>query len=99
MTLEITAAALDHIADQALQRKTGARGLRAVLEVALQQTMFDMPSQPLLRVCTLDLVEEEGDARLRVLETLAEADVVEAPADAAPLIATSAEPARLAVDL
>ncbi|SEJ78555.1 ATP-dependent Clp protease ATP-binding subunit ClpX [Pseudomonas linyingensis] len=98
VTLEITAAALDHIADQALQRKTGARGLRAVLEVALQQTMFDMPSQPLLRVCTLDLVEEGGDARIKVLETLAEEEASALAVDSAPLVATSTEPARLAAD-
>ncbi|MNE31898.1 ATP-dependent Clp protease ATP-binding subunit ClpX [compost metagenome] len=98
MTLQITAAALDHIADQALQRKTGARGLRAVLEVALQQTMFNMPSQPLLRVCTLDLVEEEGDARLKVLETLATEEASPSAADSATPAAASTAPARLAAE-
>lgn len=67
VSLDITAAALDHIADQALARNTGARGLRAVLEGALQKTMFDMPSQPRLRKCTLDLVEQvDGSMALQV---------------------------------
>ncbi|MOA39253.1 hypothetical protein D3C78_1610160 [compost metagenome] len=69
-----------------------------MLEVALQQTMFNMPSQPLLRVCTLDLVEEEGDARLQVLETLAAEEASPSAADSAPPAAASAAPARLAAD-
>ncbi|HYQ38042.1 MAG TPA: ATP-dependent Clp protease ATP-binding subunit ClpX [Pseudomonas sp.] len=72
VTLEVTDAALSFIADQALTRKTGARGLRAVLEAALQQTMFDMPSKPLLRACCLDLLEDDSGGRLAVRETLAE---------------------------
>ncbi|MFC3608374.1 ATP-dependent Clp protease ATP-binding subunit ClpX [Stutzerimonas tarimensis] len=73
VTLEITDAALDYIADQALTRKTGARGLRAVLEGALQKTMFDMPSMPGLRACTLDLAEQEGGVqRLTVATRIAE---------------------------
>jgi len=56
--LEFSEAALGHIADQALLRRTGARGLRAVMESALQRTMFEMPAQPQLRSCLLDLDEE-----------------------------------------
>lgn len=58
--LEISEAALSHIADQALIRRTGARGLRAVLEGALQRTMFEMPAQPQLRSCTLEL-DDDGE--------------------------------------
>jgi ATP-dependent Clp protease ATP-binding subunit ClpX len=61
VALDITDEALNYIADQALLRKTGARGLRAVLEAALQRTMFDMPSLPQLRRCTLTLAEREGE--------------------------------------
>ncbi|WP_250446200.1 ATP-dependent Clp protease ATP-binding subunit ClpX [Actinotalea sp. C106] len=43
--LEFTPDALDSIADQALLRGTGARGLRAILEEVLQQVMFDVPSR------------------------------------------------------
>ena len=38
--------ALIEIAKKALEQKTGARGLRAILEGILQQTMFDAPSHP-----------------------------------------------------
>ncbi len=37
--------ALHEIARMALARKTGARGLRAICEDVLQQTMFDLPSE------------------------------------------------------
>ena len=39
--LEFTDDALDAIADQAIRRGTGARGLRAILEEVLLNTMFD----------------------------------------------------------
>ena len=37
--------ALEAIADLALARGTGARGLRAILEETLSATMFEMPSR------------------------------------------------------
>ena len=43
--LEFTPAALDEIADQALARGTGARGLRAILEEVLLHVMYDVPSR------------------------------------------------------
>lgn len=42
--LEFTKDALKAIVDLAIARKTGARGLRAILEQALLDTMFDLPS-------------------------------------------------------
>ena len=42
--LEIRPAALHAIARKALARKTGARGLRSILEQALINTMFDLPT-------------------------------------------------------
>ncbi len=43
--LEIRPAALHAIAKKALVRKTGARGLRSILEQALLDVMYDLPSQ------------------------------------------------------
>ncbi|MTW12698.1 ATP-dependent Clp protease ATP-binding subunit ClpX [Pseudoduganella eburnea] len=43
--LEIRPAALHAIARKALARKTGARGLRSILEHALLDIMFDLPNQ------------------------------------------------------
>ncbi len=42
--LEVREVALHAIARKALQRKTGARGLRSILEHTLLNTMFDLPS-------------------------------------------------------
>ena len=43
--LEIRPAALQAIAKKALVRKTGARGLRSILEHALLDVMYELPSQ------------------------------------------------------
>ncbi len=44
--LKFTEAAVKAIAEKATKRKTGARGLRAVLEETMLEIMFDLPSQP-----------------------------------------------------
>ncbi|MEV5717833.1 ATP-dependent Clp protease ATP-binding subunit ClpX [Amycolatopsis mediterranei] len=43
--LEFTTTALEAIADQAVLRGTGARGLRAIMEEVLQPVMYDIPSR------------------------------------------------------
>ncbi|MCA5893309.1 ATP-dependent Clp protease ATP-binding subunit ClpX [Isoptericola sp. NEAU-Y5] len=43
--LEFDTDAIEAIAEQALLRGTGARGLRAIMEEVLQQVMFDVPSR------------------------------------------------------
>ncbi len=43
--LEFTDGALDEIAKQAIARKTGARGLRSILEILLLDTMYDLPDR------------------------------------------------------
>jgi ATP-dependent Clp protease ATP-binding subunit ClpX len=45
VNLELRDDALDAIADKAIQRKTGARGLRAIVEQILMDTMFDIPTE------------------------------------------------------
>ena len=42
--LEIRPAALHAIARKAIERKTGARGLRSILEHSLMEVMFELPS-------------------------------------------------------
>ena len=42
--LEFDKAAIDAIADKALERKTGARGLRAIIEESIRDVMFEIPS-------------------------------------------------------
>ncbi len=41
--LTFTDSALDMIAERAVERKTGARGLRSIMEGILLETMFDLP--------------------------------------------------------
>jgi ATP-dependent Clp protease ATP-binding subunit ClpX len=43
--LEFTSTALEAIADQAILRGTGARGLRAIMEEVLLPVMYDIPSR------------------------------------------------------
>ncbi len=43
--LDVRSDALDAIADRAIERKTGARGLRSILETMLLDTMYQIPSQ------------------------------------------------------
>ncbi len=69
--LEFTNEALQHIAEEALQRGTGARGLRGIVEAALRRTMFDLPDKVGLRRCTLDMIEK-GDARNLVVSEIIE---------------------------
>ncbi|KDP13010.1 MULTISPECIES: ATP-dependent Clp protease ATP-binding subunit ClpX [Staphylococcus] len=44
VVLEFTEEALDAISNKAIERKTGARGLRSIIEEALIDIMFDVPS-------------------------------------------------------
>ena len=44
--LTFTESALQAVARSAIDRKTGARGLRAILESAMLDIMYDIPSQP-----------------------------------------------------
>lgn len=43
--LEFTDDAIEAIADKALERGTGARGLRAIIEEVLLQVMYEVPSR------------------------------------------------------
>ena len=52
--LEVRPAALKAIARKALARKTGARGLRSILEQALLGTMFDLPQTANVAKVVLD---------------------------------------------
>jgi ATP-dependent Clp protease ATP-binding subunit ClpX len=47
--LKFTKSALEAIAQIAIERKTGARGLRTVMENAMEKTMFEAPSQQYLK--------------------------------------------------
>jgi ATP-dependent Clp protease ATP-binding subunit ClpX len=52
--LEFTEDALEAVAEQALLRGTGARGLRAILEEVLLHVMYELPSLPDIGKCVVD---------------------------------------------
>ena len=51
--LSFTEDALEAVADKAIERNIGARGLRAVMEGILTKVMFDIPSDPTIRRVTI----------------------------------------------
>jgi ATP-dependent Clp protease ATP-binding subunit ClpX len=59
--LEFRDSALELIAKKALERKTGARGLRSIMEHALLEIMFDLPSLPNLTKVVVDDGVISGD--------------------------------------
>jgi len=53
VTLKFTKDALKSVGKDALNRKSGARGLRAILEKVMLDIMYDLPSRPDLRECVI----------------------------------------------
>ena len=53
VTLRFTNGALAAVAKEALKRKSGARGLRAILENTLLDLMYEVPSQSNIRECVI----------------------------------------------
>jgi len=64
--LEFTDDSLGAIADQAILRATGARGLRAIMEEVLLNTMYELPSRQDITKCVID----EDVVRSKVNPTL-----------------------------
>ncbi len=61
--LEFHEDAIEAIADKSLERKTGARGLRAIMESTLMDLMYRIPSDEMIRKCTItkDAVDKTGE--------------------------------------
>jgi ATP-dependent Clp protease ATP-binding subunit ClpX len=64
--LKFTDGALRAIAREALRRKTGARGLRSILEEVMLETMYELPSRNDIRECmvTEDVVTKRQQPAL-----------------------------------
>ncbi len=60
--LDIRRDALDAIAGKALERKTGARGLRSIIENVLLDTMYDIPAQKDVHKVVVDSAAINGDS-------------------------------------
>ena len=59
--LVFTDDALRAVAEQAIKRKTGARGLRSILEVLLLDTMYDLPDKENVEQVVVDADVVNGD--------------------------------------
>lgn len=68
--LEVTDDAVEAIAEQALERKTGARGLRGIMEKIMNNIMYELPSRDDVNKCiiTRETVEAEKDPELVLIE-------------------------------
>lgn len=66
VALTFTDDALRAIAQEALRRKTGARGLRSILEEVMLDTMYELPSRQDIQECTItrDVVTERQQPAL-----------------------------------
>jgi ATP-dependent Clp protease ATP-binding subunit ClpX len=60
--LEFRESALHLIAKKALERKTGARGLRSIMEHSLLEIMYDLPSIENLSKVVIDEGTIKGDS-------------------------------------
>ena len=67
--------ALELVAKKSLERKTGARGLRAIMEGSLMDLMYKIPSDDTIRKCTItkDVVDGTGEPEIVRGETPAQA--------------------------
>ena len=66
--LEFEPAALDAIAEEALKRNAGARGLRSIIESIMRNVMYDVPSRDDVKKCivTEDTVRKHCDPQMIV---------------------------------
>ena len=68
--LEFEPEALNSIVEKAIERNTGARGLRSIIEDIMRDIMFDIPSNPKIEKCiiTKDTVEGKEGPKLIIDE-------------------------------
>ncbi len=64
--LTFTDGALRAVAKEALKRKTGARGLRGVIEQSMLDIMYEIPSKPNVKECIIDeeVISSNGKPKL-----------------------------------
>ena len=69
--LEFTDDGLDEVVEQAIKRKSGARGLRSVIERVMLKVMYDVPDLPGANRCVIDakVVRGERDAQMTQQDT------------------------------
>ena len=64
--LNFTPDAIEAVADRAIERKTGARGLRSILEAVMRDVMYNVPSMENVRQVTItgDVVDGKAAAQI-----------------------------------
>ncbi len=73
VTLKFTDSALLAVAEAALERKSGARGLRAILESVMLDIMYEIPSSPEIQECVIgEEVITRGESPLLLYENQVE---------------------------
>ena len=65
--LEFTEDAVKAIAHMAVERKTGARGLRSIMESVMMEMMYEVPSDSSIGICTVTKDAVEGNAEPEVV--------------------------------
>ncbi|WP_318709586.1 ATP-dependent Clp protease ATP-binding subunit ClpX [Candidatus Acetatifactor stercoripullorum] len=55
--------AIQAIAEKAFERKTGARGLRSIMESVMMDTMYQIPSDDTIEACVVTKGAVEGDSK------------------------------------
>ena len=70
--LEFTDDALTAIAKEAVERKTGARGLRSIIEKVMTDIMYEIPSDDSIGICTItkDVIEGKGQPEIVYRDTV-----------------------------
>ena len=63
VALEFTDEAVEAVAHKSFERKTGARGLRSILESVMNEVMYEIPSDETISKCILTKEAVEGSAK------------------------------------
>ena len=60
--------ALEAMVDKAIERKTGARGLRSIMEETMRDVMYEVPSNPKIVKCTINKETVLGNEKPKIEE-------------------------------
>ena len=68
--LEFEDEALNAIVEKAIERKTGARGLRSIIEEIMRDIMFEIPSNPNIEKCIIKIETVLNKAEPKIIENV-----------------------------
>ena len=66
MVLEFEEDAIEEIAKEAYERKTGARGIRSIMEKVMMDVMFEIPSDDTIEKCIITKKSVLGEEKPKV---------------------------------